>query len=59
MDELKEFNVRITETYERIVRVCAYDAADAEEIATSMWNKGEVVLDNDDWIGVDFNAEQY
>lgn len=55
---MKMFNVTITERLERVVMVEAEDLAEAEEIVNEAWNKEEYVLEADDFVEANFQAEE-
>lgn len=58
MEEKKEFVVYITETLQRKVIVEATNEIEAiNEIADKYYNE-EIVLDNTDYLGVDFDAKE-
>lgn len=58
MEEKKEFVVYITETLQRKVIVKAVDKTDAENQVIDQYYNEEIVLDNTDYLGVDFNAKE-
>lgn len=51
-----EYDVRITETLSRVVKVRAESAVEAEETVEDLWKDGEWVLDADDFADVSFTA---
>jgi len=51
---MKTYQIRIIETISKVVEVIANNVEDAEEIAMNMYNNEEVVLDYDDYDGVEF-----
>lgn len=51
---MKTYQIRIIETISKVVEVTANNAEDAEEMAMNMYNNEEVVLDYDDYDGVEF-----
>ncbi len=55
---MKTYNVKITETLEKIVTVEAESASEAEEIAHYEWIEAFHILDADCFTGVDFTAEE-
>ena len=54
---MKEFEVTITETLEKTVVVEADSKDDALQIAEDMWRDGDIVLDADNFIGVDYSSD--
>jgi len=48
------FRVEITESLARTVEVNCPTAQEAEELVRKQWKRGEIVLDADDFTGVDF-----
>lgn len=54
---LKTFYISVTETLNRIVEVHAEDKYEAIQKATDAYCDGQVVLDSDDYVEVDFNDE--
>lgn len=54
---MKEYAVKITETLEKIVYVQAESMYNAEEIAQEQYNRGEYILDADNFVGVEFEIE--
>lgn len=54
---MKEYEVKITETLERVVKVRADSQAEAEEIVGDDWSAGDYVLGADDFTGVEFNVK--
>ncbi len=58
MEEKKEFVVYITETLQKKVVVKANNEIEAiNEIADKYYNE-EIILDNTDYLGVDFDAKE-
>jgi hypothetical protein len=58
MEEKKEFVVYITETLQKKVIVKANNEIEAiNEIADKYYNE-EIILDNTDYLGVDFDAKE-
>ena len=58
MEEKKEFVVYITETLQKKVIVKANNGIEAiNEIADKYYNE-EIILDNTDYLGVDFDAKE-
>lgn len=51
-----EYDVRITETLSRIVKVEARSAAEAEDLAGDRWRNSEWILGADDFADVSFTA---
>jgi len=51
---MKTYQIRIIETISKVVEVTANNAEDAEEMAMNMYNNEEVVLDYEDYDGVEF-----
>lgn len=49
-----KFQINIVETLQRLVEVEAEDKDTALQLAKDKWNQGEIVLDADDFTGVDF-----
>lgn len=58
MEEKKEFVVYITETLQRKVIVKAVDEIDAENQIIDQYNNEEIVLNETDYLGVEFNAKE-
>ena len=58
MEEKKEFVVYITETLQKKVIVKAVDKTDAENQVIDQYYNEEIVLDNTDYLGVDFDAKE-
>ena len=54
---MKEFEVTITETLQKSVTVEASTREEAQAMVEEMWDKGDVVLDADNFIGADFNCD--
>ena len=58
MKEKKEFVVYITETLQRKVIVKAVDEIDAENQVIDQYNNEEIVLNETDYLGVEFDAKE-
>ena len=58
MEEKKEFVVYITKTLQKKVIVKAVDKTDAENQVIDQYYNEEIVLDNTDYLGVDFDAKE-
>jgi tyrosine-protein phosphatase YwqE len=58
MEEKKEFVVYITETLQRKVIVEAVDEIDAENQVIDQYNNEEIVLNETDYLGVEFDAKE-
>jgi hypothetical protein len=58
MEEKKEFVVYITETLQRKVIVKAVDKIDAENQVIDQYNNEEIVLNETDYLGVEFDAKE-
>lgn len=58
MEEKKEFVVYITETLQRKVIVKAVDEIDAENQIINQYNNEEIVLNETDYLGVEFDAKE-
>ena len=58
MEEKKEFVVYITETLQKKVIVKAVDKIDAENQVIDQYNNEEIVLNETDYLGVEFNAKE-
>lgn len=56
-NNLKEYDVKITETLEKTVTVQASSRAEAEEKVNAAWSNSEYILDSEDFVGVDFKTE--
>jgi len=54
---MKEFEVTITETLQKAVRVEASTKEEAQQLVEEMWNVGDVVLDADHFVGADFTCD--
>lgn len=54
---MKEFEVTITETLQKAVRVEASTKEEAQQLVEEMWNAGDVVLDADHFVGADFTCD--
>ena len=55
---MPKFKVEITETLRRVVEIEADDVFEAEDIVETMWCNSEVILNADDFDGVDFYAKE-
>lgn len=55
---MKEFDVTITETLQMVVTVEASDKAEAEQMVTEMWSKGDVILDADHFVGAEIVSNE-
>ena len=58
MKEKKEFVVYITETLQRKVIVKAVDKIDAENQVINQYNNEEIVLNETDYLSVEFDAKE-
>lgn len=58
MEEKKEFVVYITETLQKKVIVKAVDKIDAENQVIDQYNNEEIVLNETDYLGVEFDAKE-
>ena len=58
MKEKKEFVVYITETLQRKVIVKAVDEIDAENQIIDQYNNEEIILNETDYLGVEFDAKE-
>ena len=58
MEEKKEFVVYITETLQRKVIIKAVDKIDAENQVIDQYNNEEIVLNETDYLGVEFDAKE-
>ena len=54
---MKEFEVTITETLQKSVTVEAATRNDAQALVEEMWDKGDVVLDADNFVGAEFACD--
>ena len=54
---MKEYKVTITETLKKTVFVEAGSQNEAEQIVADKWAKGEYILDADNFMDVDYEAE--
>ena len=52
---MKEFEVTITETLQKSITVEAATREEAQAMVEEMWDKGDVVLDADDFVGAEFS----
>lgn len=55
---LEEFDVAVTETSVRHVRCFAETAIEAEQLISDRWDDGKIVLDADDFVEVEYKAEE-
>ena len=53
----KEFEVTVTETMQKIVTVEAASREDAQALVEEMWNRGDVILNAEDFIDVEFKSD--
>ena len=51
-----EFDVKITETLEKIITVNAKSRDEAEQIVNNSWRAGDYILDAECFTGVEFTA---
>lgn len=58
MEERKEFVVYITETLQRKIIVEAVDKMDAENQVIDQYNNEEIVLNETDYLNVEFDAKE-
>lgn len=58
MEERKEFVVYITETLQRKVIVKAVDKIDAENQVIDQYNNEEIVLNETDYLSVEFDTKE-
>ena len=58
MEERKEFVVYITETLQRKVIVKAIDKIDAENQVIDQYNNEEIVLNETDYLSVEFDTKE-
>lgn len=54
---MKEYEVEITETLQRKVRMEAETPEDAYFNVRSAYNRGDIVLGNEDFVGVDYRYD--
>lgn len=54
---MKEYEVKITETLEKIVTVQAASRAEAEEKVEEAWHNSEYILDSENFVGAKFTTE--
>lgn len=54
----KTFEVTITETLKLTVEVKANSREEAEQFVSDRWHDSEYILDADNFVGVDFEAEE-
>lgn len=53
---MKEFEIEITETLQKAVKIRAESREEAEAIAQEKWNRCEIVLDSENFIEADFST---
>lgn len=53
---MKEFEIEITETLQKTVKIRAESREKAEAIAQEKWNRCEIVLDSENFIEADFST---
>lgn len=53
---MKEFEIEITETLQKTVKIRAESREKAEAIAQEKWNRCEIVLDSENFMGADFST---
>lgn len=53
---MKEFEIEITETLQKTVKIRAESRKEAEAIAQEKWNRCEIVLDSENFIEADFST---
>jgi len=53
---MKEYDVKICETLEKVVTVEATSLTDAKHIAEGNWRSGDYILDASDFTGVTFQT---
>lgn len=53
---MKEFEIEITETLQKTVKIRAESREEAEAIAQEKWNRCEIVLDSENSIEADFST---
>lgn len=53
---MKEFEIEITETLQKTVKIRAESREEAEAIAQEKWNQCEIVLDSENFIEADFST---
>ena len=53
-----KYEVKITETLETFVTVEANSPDEAELEAQDMWENADIILGAEEFVGVEFNAEQ-
>lgn len=53
---MKEYDVTITETLQKTVRIRAESLVEAEQIAEEKWNNSEYILDAEHFKGADFHG---
>ena len=53
---MKEFEIEITETLQKTVKIRAESREEAEAIAQEKWNRCEIVLDSENFIEADFST---
>ena len=57
MSKKKNYKVTITEVLKKTVDVEAEDEREAEQIVSDRWHDSDYILDADNFVGVDFEAE--
>lgn len=55
---MKEFEVNITETLQKTITVEADSREEAERMAEDMWRDADIVLDAEDFTGVEFTGNE-
>ena len=58
MENQKEYIVYITETLQRKVIVKANNDSEASDQVIDQYNNGEIVLDYNDYLDVEFNSKE-
>ena len=53
---MKEYEIEITETLQKTVKIRAESREEAEAIAQEKWNRCEIVLDSENFIEADFST---
>jgi hypothetical protein len=48
--KMKDYQIQITETFQKILTIKANEAIEAKMIAESLYKEGRIVLDNNDYI---------
>ncbi len=54
---MKEFEVTITETLEKVVTIEADSKEEALRLADEMWKNSDIVLDSDNFVDVDYDVD--